>query len=173
MLFDLDGSLVQDFIDVPTGVKVPMANDTCTMNTGHNGLCEFQIGSEYYLVMAATNVDGKPTSAFALYKYANEDREFSEMTPLWFFPHEGMGTAQVGSRVAVPSVEVKDDKAYIYIYTLNNGYGVYEMTGVAAGDAVEFVGQEPAIKAEKRIENGMLYIIRNGVRYNAQGVVAQ
>ena len=173
MLYDMDGSLVQDFIDVPTGVKVPMANDTCTLKTGHNGLCEFQIGSEYYLVMAATNVEGKPASAFAIYKYADEDREFTEMTPLWFFPHEGMGTATVGSRVAVPSVEVIDDKAYIYVYTLNNGYGVYEMTGVLGGDAVENIGQDAAIKAEKRIENGNLYIIRNGVRYSAQGVVAQ
>lgn len=173
MLFDMEGTIVQDFIDVPTGVKVPMANDTCTMNTGHNGLCEFQIGNEYYLVMAATNTVGSPTSAFALYKYANEDREFSEMTPMWFFPVEGMGATTNGCRTAVPSVEVKDNVATIYVYTNNNGYGVYEMTGVLGGDAVENVGQEPAIKAEKRIENGNLYIIRNGVRYSAQGVVAQ
>ena len=173
MLFDMDGTLVQDFASVPTGVKVPMANDTCTMNTGHNGLCEFQVGNEYYLVMAATNTDGSPKSAFALYKFADENKEFSEMTPMWFFPREGMGGATVGSRVAVPSVEVKDNVATIYVYTLNNGYGVYEMTGVLGGDAVVNVGQDAAIKAEKLIENGNLFIIRNGVRYNAQGIVAQ
>ena len=143
------------------------------MNTGHNGLCEFQVGSEYYLVMAATNTVGSPTSAFALYKYANEDREFSEMTPMWFFPVEGMGAATNGCRTAVPSVEVKGNVATIYIYTNNNGYGVYEFTGVADDDAVANVGMDPAIKAEKRIENGNLYIIRNGVRYSAQGVVAE
>ena len=172
MLFDMDGTLVQDFATVPTGVKVGMPGDTCTMNTGHNGLCEFQVGEEYYLVMAATNTVGSPTSAFALYKFADENRDFKDMTPLWFFPVEGMGAATNGCRTAVPSVEVNGDKATIYVYTNNNGYGVYEMSGVAT--AIENINSDAAaIKAEKRIENGMLYIIRNGVRYNAQGVVAQ
>ena len=173
MLFDMDGTLVQDFATVPSGVKVPMANDTCTMNTGHNGLCEFQVGNEYYLIMAATNTVGTPTSAFALYKFADENKEFSEMTPMWFFPADGMGAATNGCRTAVPSVEVKDNVATLYVYTNNNGYGVYEMTGVLGGDAVVNVGQDAAIKAEKLIENGNLFIIRNGVRYNAQGIVAQ
>lgn len=173
MLFDMDGTLVQDFAAVPSGVKVPMANDTCTMNTGHNGLCEFQVGNEYYLIMAATNTVGTPTSAFALYKFADENKEFSEMTPMWFFPADGMGAATNGCRTAVPSVEVKDNVATLYVYTNNNGYGVYEMTGVLGGDAVVNVGQDAAIKAEKLIENGNLFIIRNGVRYNAQGIVAQ
>ena len=173
MLFDMEGALVEDFATVPTGVSVPMPGDTCVMNTGHNGLCEFQVGDEYYLLMAATNTVGSPTSAFALYKFADENKKFSEMTPMWFFPHEGMGAATNGCRTAVPTVEVKDNIATLYIYTNNNGYGVYEMTGVKGGDAVENVGMDAAIKAEKRIENGMLYIIRNGVRYTAQGVVAQ
>lgn len=173
MLFDMEGSLVQDFISVPTGVNVKMGEEECTMKEGHNGLCEFQVGSEYYLVMAATNTVGSPASAFALYKYANEDREFSEMTPMWYFPHEGMGSATNGCRTAVPTVEVKGNVATIYVYTNNNGYGVYEFTGVADDDAVANVGMDPAIKAEKRIENGNLYIIRNGVRYSAQGVVAE
>lgn len=173
MLFDMEGALVEDFATVPTGVSVPMPGDTCVMNTGHNGLCEFQIGDEYYLIMAATNTVGHPTSAFALYKFADENKKFSEMTPMWFFPQAGMGAATNGCRTAVPSVEVKDNIATLYIYTNNNGYGVYEMTGVLGGDAVENVGMDAAIKAEKRIENGNLFIIRNGVRYTAQGVVAQ
>lgn len=173
MLFDMEGSIVQDFISVPTGVNVKMGEEECTMNVGHNGLCEFQVGSEYYLVMAATNTVGSPTSAFALYKYANEDREFSDMTPMWYFPHEGMGSATNGCRTAVPTVEVKGNVATIYVYTNNNGYGVYEFTGVADDEAVANVGMDSAIKAEKRIENGNLYIIRNGVRYSAQGVVAE
>ena len=95
------------------------------------------------------------------------------MTPMWYFPHEGMGSATNGCRTAVPTVEVKGNVATIYIYTNNNGYGVYEFTGVADDEAVANVGMDPAIKAEKRIENGNLYIIRNGVRYSAQGVVAE
>lgn len=173
MLYDSDGSLVQDFAMVPTGVQVGMPGDTCIMNTGHNGLCEFQVGEEYYLLMAATNTVGHPNSAFALYKFADENKEFSEMAPLWFFPADGMGSATNGCRTAVPTVEVKDNVATLYVYTNNNGYGVYEMTGVLGGDAVEHVGEDVVTNTIKRIENGNLYIIRNGIRYNAQGVVAE
>ena len=175
MLFDKDGTLVEDFATAKEGLKVPMNGDTCTLaiGMGHNGLAEFQIGDEYFLVMAATGTTGYPNSAFAIYKFADENKEFSKMEPLYFFPHEGMGSVSNQSRTAVPSVEVVGNKAYIYVYTTNNGYGVYEMTGVADDDAVANVGMDPAIKAEKRIENGNLYIIRNGVRYSAQGVVAE
>lgn len=97
------------------------------------------------------------------------------MIPMWFFPREGTGSATNGCRTAVPSVEVNQEAATatIYIYANNNGYGVYEMTGVKGGDAVVNVNNDNTIKAIKRIENGNLYIIRNGVRYNAQGVVAE
>lgn len=173
MLYDMDGTLVQDFAMVPTGVQVGMPGDTCIMNTGHNGLCEFQVGEEYYLLMAATNTVGHPNSAFALYKFADENKEFSEMAPLWFFPVDGMGSATNGCRTAVPTVEVKDDVATLYVYTNNNGYGVYEMTGVLEKDAIEHVGEDAVTNTIKRIENGNLYIIRNGIRYNAQGVIAE
>lgn len=172
MLFDMDGTLVQDFATVPTGVEVAMGEEKCTMNTGHNGLCEFQIGEEYFLVMAATNTVGAPTSAFAIFKYADENREFSEMTPMWFFPYAGIGAATNGCRTAVPSVEVQGNVAKIYIYANNNGYGVYELA-VGDGTGVETAVKDQAVKAVKIVDNGNLFIIRNGVRYNAQGIVAE
>ena len=165
MLFDEDGNLAEDFISCPTGVNIPMAGDTCTMNTGHNGLCEFQIGDEYFLVMAATNTVGTPTSAFAIYKFADASKSFEGLTPMWFFPKAGMGSLTNGCRTAVPSVEVDGTKATIYVYTHNNGYGVYEMTGLPSG--LNNVNDD--VKAVKIIENGQVYIIRNGVRYTVLG----
>ena len=153
MLFDMEGSIVQDFISVPTGVNVKMGEEECTMNVGHNGLCEFQVGSEYYLLMAATNTVGSPTSAFALYKYANEDREFSEMTPMWYFPHEGMGSATNVCRTTATSVEVNGNKATIYVYTNNNGYGVYEMTAPSIS-VVTFVDWDGAVLKTEQIYKG-------------------
>lgn len=175
MLYDMDGTLVEDFATAKEGLYVPMNGDTCILATGmgHNGLCEFQIGDEYFLVMAATGTTGQPNSAFALYKFADENKEFSTMEPLYFFPYDGMGAISNQSRTAVPSVEVVGNKAYIYVYTTNNGYGVYEFTGVEGGDAVEHVGEDAVTNTIKRIENGNLYIIRNGIRYNAQGVIAE
>ncbi len=167
MLFDMDGTLMEDFATCPTGVAVPMAGDTCTMNFGHNGLCEFQIGDEYFLVMAATNTVGSPTSAFAIYKFADEAKSFADMEPLYFFPKAGMGSATNGCRTAVPSVEVSGTKATIYIYTNNNGYGVYEMTGKEGTGIKNIDGDN--VEVMKVIENGHVYIIKNGVRYTVLG----
>lgn len=137
MLFDMDGTLAEDFISCPTGVAVANnAGDTCKMNVGHNGICEFQVGDEYFMVMAATNTVGSPTSAFALYKFADAAKSFSGIEPLWYFPANGMGSLTNGCRTAVPSVEVNGTKATIYLYANNNGYAVYEFTGKEAAEPV-------------------------------------
>jgi hypothetical protein len=84
ILFDEEGYIIDDFANSPAGVSVVNnEGDTCVMNTGHNGLAEFQIGDEYFLVMAATNTVGNPPSAFALYKYADEAKAFEGLEPLW------------------------------------------------------------------------------------------
>lgn len=167
-LFNMDGTLADDFKNCFAGIR--LANnegDTCILNQGHNGLLEFQIGDEYFLVMAATNTVGKPNSAFALYKYADAGKSFATMEPLWFFPNAGMGSHTNGFRTAVPSVEVNGNVATIYLYTGDNGYGVYTFTAPEI-TAVENV-MDDTVKVEKRMENGVLYIIKNGVKYNVLG----
>lgn len=175
MLFDMDGVLAEDFISCPTGVAIANnAGDTCKMNVGHNGLCEFQVGDEYFMVMAATNTATSPASSFALYKFADAAKSFSGIEPLWYFPANGMGATTNGCRTAVPSVEVNGTKATIYLYTNNNGYAVYEFTGKEAGgqeDAVENVGVNNNVV--KVVENGQVYIIKNGVRYTVLGAVVK
>ena len=162
-------TLVDDFINVPTGVKV-WNTDTISMNQGHNGLVEFQVGEEYFLLMAATNTAGTPASAFALYKFADEYRSFSEMEPLWYFPKNGLGSTTNGCRTAVPSVDVvSDTEATLYIYANNNGYAAYTLTIdptiISAVEDIEAV----KVGAEKVIENGQIFILKNGVKYNALG----
>ena len=164
-----DSYLIDDFANVPTGVVVHnTAEDSVIMNTGHNGLCEFQVGEDYFLLMAATNTVGKPTSAFALYKYKDASKSFAEMEPMWFFPQKGMGEATNGCRTAVPSVEVNGNVAKLYLYTNNNGYAVYTFTGKEVPDAIEDV--EVEVKARKVIENGNVYIIRGANKYTVTGV---
>ena len=172
MLFDENGMLLDDFINCPYGTAIGNAEgDTCKMNTGHNGLCEFQVGNEYFLVLTATNTAGSPTSSFALYKFADESRAFAGMEPLWYFPANGMGSATNGCRTAVPSVEVKDDVAYIYVYTNNNGYARYELK-VEGATPVENVEVEN-INVKKFVENGQIFVIKNGVKYNVLGAIAK
>ena len=167
---DEGAALVDDFINVPAGTKVTNTPDeVLSMNTGHNGLIEFQVGEDYFLLITASNTAANPPSTFALYKFADEDRLFEGMEPLWFFPHNGMGTATNGCRTAVPSVDViSDTQAVLYVYTNNNGYATYTLTidptvtGVENVEAVE-------TGARKVIENGQVFILKNGVKFNVLG----
>lgn len=166
---DEGATLIDDFINVPTGVKVWNNNDTISMNQGHNGLVEFQVGEEYFLLMAATNTAGTPTSAFALYKFADADRAFEGMEPLWYFPHNGLGSQTNGCRTAVPSVDVvSETEATLYIYANNNGYAAYTLTIDPTISAVEDV-ETVKVEAKKTIVNGQIIIEKNGVKYNMLG----
>ncbi len=130
-LFNADGYFVDDFKHCTAGVLLGnQVGDTCILNTGHNGICEFQFGGDYYLVMAATNTQRQPASSFALYKFKDKNRTFADMEPLWFFPNDGMGYATNQHRTAVPSVEINEamGEAKIYVYTGENGYGCYTLS---------------------------------------------
>ena len=172
MLFDMTGALQDDFIKCPTGLQVVNnISDTCTMNTGHNGVVEFQVGDDYFLLTAATHRGGKPASAFALYKFADKDMEFAGLEPLWFFPANGMGTATNGCRTAVPSVEVKGNVATLYLYTVNNGYASYTLTNKAikVPTAIENDTTEYIPSPRKVFRNGQVYILRGGKTYTLTG----
>ena len=172
VLFDTDGTFLGDFASCPTGLKVRNGeNDSTSLNGGPNGICEFQVGNEYFLLLAASNRDGSPKSTFALYKFANEFKEFSEIEPMWFFPNAGMGGASNPYRSAVPYVKVDGNVATIYVYYGNNGYGVYTFT-CPVYDAVDDIKTE-TIRAQKLIENGQVFIIKNGVKYNVLGVTVK
>lgn len=171
-LFNMNGTLADDFKNCTAGIAVANnEGDTCKMNQGHNGIVEFQVGDEYFLVMAATNTAGSPSSAFALYKFKDASKAFADMTPMWFFPNDGMSfsTSVNGFRTAVPSVEVDGKVATIYLYAGNVGYAAYTFTGKEA-TAVKNITDNKAEQVEKIMENGQVYILKNGVRYNVLGV---
>ncbi len=170
-LFDMSGTLADDFKNCPTGLKVGNAEgDTTTVQTQQNGLVEFQIGNDYFLLITAAGTTAG--NNFALYKYADEARAWSDMTPMWYFPAAGMGSASNGGRTAVPSVEVNQETglAKLYIYACENGYGMYEFQGVGEGEGTGV--ENPTLdapKAQKVLRDGQVIIIRNGVEYNVLG----
>ena len=90
-----------------------------------------------------------------------------EMEPLWYFPAKGMGSDQYQGRSAVPYVDVVGNTAHIYLYATNNGYAAYTFT-VGETSAVEDV-EVIKIGAKKVIENGQVFIIKNGIKYNTLG----
>ena len=169
ILFDGTGSVIEDFIFCPTGRQVwNNEGDTINMTaTQPNGVCEFEVNGEYFVVMVAEYTTGSVSTKFALYKFDNDYRTFMEMEPLWYFPNKGMGSDQYQGRSAVPYVDVIGNTAHIYVYATNNGYAAYTMT-IGSGSAVEDV-ESVKVEAKKVIENGNIFILKNGVKYNALG----
>ena len=173
MLIDENGMLIEDLIKCPAGVNVwNNPGDTISLRGDLCGLQEFQIGDEYFFIMIATHTVSDVPQAFALYKFKDEARSFDGLEPLWYFPAKGLGSASNGVRTAVPTVEVKGNKATIYLYAQNNGYAVYEFVNTDLPEGVENVETE-TIKAQKLIENGQVFIIKNGVKYNVLGVTVK
>ena len=173
MLIDENGMLIEDLIKCPAGVNVwNNPGDTISLRGDLCGLQEFQIGDEYFFIMIATHTVSDVPQAFALYKFKDEARSFDGLEPLWYFPAKGLGSASNGVRTAVPTVEVNGNKATIYLYAQNNGYAVYEFVNTDLPEGVENVETE-TIKAQKLIENGQVFIIKNGVKYNVLGVTVK
>ena len=173
MLFDEGGALVEDLIKCPAGTVVKnLPNDSITLDPYLCGLQEFQVGDEYFFIMIATHTTNNVPQAFALYKFADEARSFDGLEPLWYFPAKGLGSASNGVRTAVPTVEVSGNKATIYLYAQNNGYAVYEFVNTDLPEGVENVETE-TFTATKFIENGQVFIIKNGVKYNVLGVTVK
>jgi len=141
VLCDKDGNVVDGFkATLPNSIKdsvtAPAATPKTiwTMNQGHNGVAEFQVGDKYFIVMAASNTAGTPASTFRLFQFADANKAFSGLTCLWTFPQAGMGATSNTYRTGMPCVEVSGTKANIYVYTGENGYGMYELdTAAPAG----------------------------------------
>lgn len=125
-LIDMAGNVVDGFYNVPKEVEdwsIGLSN-----RKGHNGLIEFDLAGEQFFLIASMNTAGTPPSTFRLFKWANAGKEFKDITSMWTLPANGMGAASNPYRTAVPSVDVDETNkvAHIYLYTGENGYGVYE-----------------------------------------------
>lgn len=103
-------------------------NDVAYLNQTLNGIAEFTIDTERFVVLAATATNTTPAASYALYKFTDDTHNISTAEPLWFFPNDGMGTVTNGSFAAPVSVEVNDNVATIYLYSANNGYAAYTFT---------------------------------------------
>ncbi len=173
ILFNTDGEAL-DFFDMEDEICKGLVTNRNgkARATGHNGLAEFELDGEYFLLIAGNNTAGNPASTFVLYKCKDGNRTFNEMTQMWEFPYDGMGGVSNDVRTAVPYVQIVDEHtAKLCVYTNNNGYGVYTFTA-KAGTGVENTKVE-TVGADKQMIDGQLYIIRNGVRYSVMGSVVK
>ena len=139
VLCDKDGNVIDGFKNnlrhLKDSVTAPLSDPKTiwSMNQGHNGVVEFQVGDNYFLLMAASNTAATPASTFRLFKFADAGKAFSGLTCLWTFPQAGMGAASNAYRTAMPCVEVSGSIAKLYVYTGENGYGMYEFNTATTG----------------------------------------
>lgn len=177
ILFDMKGNDIDWFDVTEEGGMAPLVTNRNGQirKPGHNGLAEFELGGEYFLVMAGGNTLNSPASTFVLYKCADDERAFPDMTQMWEFPYDGMGDVSNDVRTAVPYVQVVDDHtAKICVYTNNNGYGVYTFTiGTEPATGTNDAQAAQTVGVDKMMIDGQLYIIRGGVRYSVLGNIVK
>lgn len=179
-LIDMAGEVVDGFFNVPKEVEdwsVGIGN-----KQGHNGLLEFEMAGEHFFLMASTNTVGTPPSAFRLFKWANANKEFKDIKSLWTLPANGMGAASNPYRTAVPSVEVDEVNkvATLYLYTGENGYGVYEfeindgsdVKNVNDNNIVKINVNEKTLNFDKQVAHVTVYSIAGQIEVKAKNVHA-
>lgn len=177
-LIDMSGEIVDGFYNVPKEVEDWSAG--IGNKQGHNGLIEFEMGGEHFFLMASTNTLGTPPSAFRLFKWANANKEFKDIKSLWTLPANGMGSASNPYRTAIPMVEVDEVNkvATVYLYTGENGYGVYEfkinegsnVKNVNNNSIVKITVNEKTLNFDKQVANVVVYSIAGQLQVKAKNV---
>lgn len=174
VLFSIDGEVL-DFFDTANEAYPALITNRNgeTINTSNNGLCEFQLGDEDFLLMAGGNEKNTPASTFVLYKYADSQHSLADMVKMWEFPYDGMGNAANTTRTTAVSVQAVDNKtAKIAVYTVNNGYGVYTMsigTSIPTDSQGTVCGKDSQ-DVRKVFRNGQVLIQRGTKTYTLTGV---
>ena len=163
LLFDPDGNLVDAFdADHEADHLLIGANGVSRAN-GHNGVTEFEVNGEYYLIIAGDNTVGSGTapSTFVLYKFADEYRAFKDMTQLYEFPMAGMGNVSNPQRVATSFAQPNEDgtAVEIYAFTSENGYGAYTLSIAEKG---------PGVDVENVVANFNVWVENNTIAADAQ-----
>jgi uncharacterized repeat protein (TIGR02543 family) len=177
-LIDMGGEVVDGFFNVPK--EVEDWSLTIDRRQGHNGLIEFEMAGEHFFLIAATNTVGVPPSTFRLFKWANANKEFSEIKSLWTIPANGMGAASNPYRTAIPMVEVDEVEkvATVYLYTGENGYGVYEfkinegsdVRNVNDNDIVKINVIDRTLNFDKEVANVAVYAVSGQLLVRAKSV---
>ena len=165
MLFDPDGNLVDAFDEAHEADHLLIGANGVSRSQGHNGVTEFEVNGEYYLIIAGDNTVGSGTapSTFVLYKFADDYRDFKDMTQLYEFPMAGMGGVSNPQRVATSFAQPNEEgtAVEIYAFTSENGYGAYTLT------IEEVEGPEPDAVENVTIDSNV-WVENNTITASAQ-----
>lgn len=110
---------------------------------GPNGVAEFHMGDEDFLVYTNCDYDGKTAGSQVAVARLGEGQAFEGMTKYWELPQIGLGNiSDTGSRMFGISPQVMADKngkegCYLTIYKCNNGLATYRLAAADYVDPVE------------------------------------
>ena len=162
ILFDADGNVVDAFDEAHETDNLMLGKNGVARSQGHNGVTEFEVDGEYYLIIAGDNTVGSATapSTFVLYKFADENRAFKGMTQLYEFPMEGMGGVSNPQRVATSFAKPNEEGTAvdIYAFTSENGYGSYTL----------YLGDYTGVDVENVVVNFNIWVENNTIVADAQ-----
>ena len=162
LLFDPDGNLVDAFDADHEADHLLIGANNVARAQGHNGVTEFEVNGEYYLIIAGDNTVGSATapSTFVLYKFADEYRAFKDMTQLYEFPMAGMGAMSNPQRVATSFAKPNEEGTAvdIYAFTSENGYGSYTL----------YLGDYTGVDVENVVVNFNIWVENNTIVADAQ-----
>lgn len=176
-LIDMDGNIIDGFYNTPTE---EWAWDTATdRKQGHNGLIEFEVAGEHFFLIASGNTVATPPSTFTLFKWKDANKEFEDIEYMWTFPKAGMGGQTNAYRTAVPSVEVDEENniAHLYVYTGENGYGLYNLvidegTGVTTpnGEVIMISVNGRTVQFDQPLADVTVYSVNGQLQNRAANV---
>ncbi len=142
------GSLVDSF-----GEEKPVEN------TGVSGLAVCTLSGHTYMIT--------PADAFGAFEVFEVTEGLSKATKV-IEATQPLGNTANGAEAVDFAVHIQGNDAYIYVLAPNNGIAAYKLTFTPANNALEQVSM-PDSGVRKVMENGQVYILRNGEKYTILG----
>lgn len=171
-LYDMDGNYVDGFKEPAEGYSPEMTTYIAGMTGGNNGVCEFNLKGETFMVHSYRNtvLGSAPTSSFGIIKLDLVNGGSPE--PMVVFPSTGMGIESNGVRTALPRVIVDDVNgiAHIFGYQQNNGLAYYRFSNISVG--TKNVLAESAVKVYN-VNNGKITLTDEVASVEVYSVLGQ
>lgn len=125
--FNTDGAAVESFKVLQEDPDV----DLLTPKTNPCGVCDFELGGDFYMIYGIEEYDGEQACRANLVRLG-EGATFAGMKHLYTFPEAGLGHEKggPGARVHTLTAKVETDSkgkqgAYIFDYKTGNGFAYY------------------------------------------------
>lgn len=124
------GKVYSGFYEQATAIvdSISASAQKWIMDSGNNGVAEFSIDNQHFLLTASSNAASNPSSSFRLFRFIDSSKSFQNIECLWTFPKAGMGSSSNNHRTALPIVKVNGKTASIFVYIGENGYAKYELS---------------------------------------------